>query len=647
MTSLRMKMVLVFCLLLAASVSNAQARTLHWQSLDVQARLDAAGALHVTERHAMVFDGDWNGGERTFQLRAWHRLSVHSIAELAADGSARTELAKGDLRSTNTYKLIDGNVLRWRSRLPSDPPFHETAKIYEIAYTLEGALVRQGEEYVLEHDLAFPNRDGEIERFDATLDIDPAWQAQGVPHTFHHDHLLPGQSVFVTARLRHVGVEEPAAVARPGWFGSIQELPAAPDWLRYASFFLVIGFAIGSTVRLVRHERSMGRFEPATPVERVDEAWLQDNVFKLPAEVVGAAWDRKTAAAEVAALIARLTLEGKLASEARLKGSWVFRHEVLYLTLKCEREAFVSYERKLIDKLFFDERRETDTDSIRAHYKAKGFNPSRLIRSGVERRLPRGFRNSQPLPRWRLWFTAGALLLGAALAALGSRRSPEAIVHGAVALLVMVVLFVVGAFRSYSFSSNVNGLIGRLFGALISPALLGLMMYFLLLAGVYTFTAPEVIALVMICAGVLNSLVNRMYSRESGDAMIVRRALGTARAYFQRELASEQPRLKDEWFPYLIALDLSPNITRWFKAFGSDAARRTGVSSASSSSTSHAGIVSSTWSGGGGGTFGGAGASSSWAAAVSGLAAGVAAPSSSGSSGGSSSSSGGGGGGGW
>src|SRR5262249_59110892 len=43
----------------------AEARVLRWKSLDVKARLDAAGNLHVVETHDMIFDGDWNRAEPT------------------------------------------------------------------------------------------------------------------------------------------------------------------------------------------------------------------------------------------------------------------------------------------------------------------------------------------------------------------------------------------------------------------------------------------------------------------------------------------------------------------------------------------------------------------------------------------------------
>jgi hypothetical protein len=52
-------------LALLPGAAGAQEKTLHWSELAVRARLDHAGVLHVEERHAMVFTGDWNG-ERSF-----------------------------------------------------------------------------------------------------------------------------------------------------------------------------------------------------------------------------------------------------------------------------------------------------------------------------------------------------------------------------------------------------------------------------------------------------------------------------------------------------------------------------------------------------------------------------------------------------
>src|ERR1019366_9664228 len=63
----------LLAMLFGAGSALAQ-KSLHWRALDVKARLDADGSLHVVERHAMVFTGDWNGGERSFRLFPGQRL---------------------------------------------------------------------------------------------------------------------------------------------------------------------------------------------------------------------------------------------------------------------------------------------------------------------------------------------------------------------------------------------------------------------------------------------------------------------------------------------------------------------------------------------------------------------------------------------
>ncbi|HEX7420630.1 MAG TPA: hypothetical protein VF505_12135, partial [Thermoanaerobaculia bacterium] len=68
--------------LLALAASPAIAKSLHWRALDVTARLDRDGRLHVSERQAIVFDGDWNGGERTFHIGAGQALKFESISRV-------------------------------------------------------------------------------------------------------------------------------------------------------------------------------------------------------------------------------------------------------------------------------------------------------------------------------------------------------------------------------------------------------------------------------------------------------------------------------------------------------------------------------------------------------------------------------------
>jgi uncharacterized membrane protein YgcG len=410
----------------------------------------------------------------------------------------------------------------------------------------------------------------------------------------------------------------------------------------------VFAFAAWSAYSWLLREHERGRFEPPTALDGIDDHWLARNVFHLKAEVAGAAWDRAVGASEVAALLARLTLEGKLSSSVRQAGWGPFKKEVLELTMQCERDVFDSYERKLIDKLFVSGSRATDTEIIAEHYEGRGFDPASHIEGGVKKQVQSVFAAPLRLPKWRPWLTAALLMSGLALIFISWKQEPDTVPQTALSLGVLVLAFAFGVGLSLGYALNVLDVKSRAIRAHIVPILLCASLAYALLAGPFALSTMQLIALPLLTLGVLNSLFSRMHSRDSAGGMRIRRELGTARRYFERELRAEEPRLKDEWFPYLLAFGLGPKVDRWFKSFGGT--RHRGVdthSSSYSSSSSSLGSRTSTWTGGGG-TFGGAGATGTWSAAVAGVAAGVAAPSSSGgsSSSGSSSSSGGGGGGG-
>ncbi|HET9210324.1 MAG TPA: hypothetical protein VFR03_07990, partial [Thermoanaerobaculia bacterium] len=83
----RARTVLLAALLLAGT-ARAQEKSLHWSDLAVRARLDAEGILHVEERQVMVFTGDWNGGERRFNLRLGQHLHLQSLTRIDPAGGS-------------------------------------------------------------------------------------------------------------------------------------------------------------------------------------------------------------------------------------------------------------------------------------------------------------------------------------------------------------------------------------------------------------------------------------------------------------------------------------------------------------------------------------------------------------------------------
>lgn len=154
----------------------------------------------------------------------------------------------------------------------------------------------------------------------------------------------------------------------------------------------------------------------------------------------------------------------------------------------------------------------------------------------------------------------------------------------------------------------------------------------LLFVVVSGFAGTSTVALVGLTAlfiGLANSVFNQARSRESVERIAFRRRLATAREFFVDELRRNQPRLKDAWFPYLIAFGLGKHMDKWLRAFGGESSTR--VMPGDYSSGGHGGSGTSSgsgWSGfGGAGGFSGGGSGASWAAAAGTMAAGVSAPS--------------------
>jgi uncharacterized membrane protein YgcG len=381
----------------------------------------------------------------------------------------------------------------------------------------------------------------------------------------------------------------------------------------------------------------------ARPAARIDEAWLADNVLALPAEVVGAVWDRSIGAAEVAATLARLEAEGKIETWPDETDS-----SVRHLRLRVAPTALRGHERLLLDALLVDGGTETDTRAVSRHYASVGFDPTTVIQEPLEKEVRALLGHDRRPPAPLRWTTA--VLVLAAVAAIASALIAEGDPMPLFAGIALLPVYLVGVFLAFAWRSRVGS--RRLAAAVLAPVAL-------LAAGVVLAQAwgagtdPLALGAVAVLAvAFANSVLNVARTRETAAAMRVRKRLTAAERFLRRELRGGSAAVRPEWFPHLLALGLADDANRW------SAARPTpdgvavtswrgdgdGDRAAASSSRSEPFTA-------GGGRFGGAGASGSWGAAAHAFSASIAAPSSSssdgGSSSGSSSSSGGGGGGGW
>jgi uncharacterized membrane protein YgcG len=620
------------------------ARELHWKAIEVEARLEPDGTLAVSELQRMVMSGDWNGGERKFRLGLGHRIVLDRIVRLDPESESGKELVAGELDRIDRYSWATSDTVRWRSRLPSDPPFDATQLDYRLDYRLTGILKRVGDKsFRLDHQFAFTDREGVIERLTVHLVLAPEWRpAAHLPVSWEAGPLAPGEGFVVTADLAYLGEGEPSNAAAP----------RLSDGARAAVVAAFVAGALAFALAIRRRDRALGRF-PSVDGSRIDDSWLEEKVFALPPEVVGAGWDRAVGSAEVAATLARLTQEGKLRSDVTTSGR-IFRRENLHLELLADRGSLSDYERSLIDALFGTSH-VTDTESLRTRYRSSGFDPAAKIRAGVEARLKRvrGFADGSPRPSWRptgLLLLAGVAWLAVAgfISATAAKTAPGTNLIWLFLPLALLVASIPGFVGALSGQGRVGRLGGPLFAILFSE---------LLMAGaLWGFSAWPGAQLANLAGGVLVALAfarshwNLLATRESRESLERRRELVAAREFFTRELARPEPRLEDRWFPYLLAFGLAPRMERWFRRFGGATQARGGGFTSVSGGGGGGSIGTGGWSGGGG-AFGGGGASATWAMAATAMSAGVSAPSSSGGSsgggGGGGGSSGGGGGGGW
>jgi uncharacterized membrane protein YgcG len=374
---------------------------------------------------------------------------------------------------------------------------------------------------------------------------------------------------------------------------------------------------------------------------------------QLP-EVIGAAWDNKTSASEVAAVLARLVADGRMKSEVR-EADGLFADPVLHLELLVDRDRFHGHERRLVDALFKAGETRTDTASVRERYKKSGFDPAERIRKPLKslvQSLVPGKAPERPsaLPTLLAFLGAMALLISAT-----TREPADAPVILSVAG-PMLLLYFIALGGAIAWRNRVHDVFAgaMLFALPLILALFGLLS--VLATGVAMASTLALAGLALLFVTLANSVLNQARSRESEERIALRRRLAVARAYFADELRREQPRLQDAWFPYLIAFGLGKEMDKWFHAFGPESAAQVhhaGSSSGGGGGGGGSGNSGGGWTGfGGGGGFSGGGASASWTSAASSMAAGVAAPSSSssgggGGGGGGGGSSGGGGGGGW
>ena len=332
--------------------------------------------------------------------------------------------------------------------------------------------------------------------------------------------LAPGRGAVVTLRLARRDGSRPAAV-RTG---------TTPP-LRATVFAVLLIAVLGLYVAFRRREISLGRYEPLPPADSIDEAWLEKNVFSLLPEEAGALWDEDIGAPEVAAVLARLTAEGKIS--AKVEG------KKLTLRRLVEIDRFSGYERELVEALFFAGQ-ETDTDRIKEHYRSKGFDPASKIKKGLESKLERhpDFQDSSPRPGrlpTALLLLAGAGVLG--LLALTKAEDPRPMIG---LLILHAVIAVAALVPARLFQARLSRLDLYSWTFLWAP----LLFLYLSFQGIWSGGESSLFLLagvLLIRIGITNNIFNVAKTRDGPKKIARRKSLAAARAVLQETARDPVP----------------------------------------------------------------------------------------------------------
>ncbi len=638
-----------FCLLVGFLLfpSSSHGKSLYWQDITIQANLDSAGRLHIREQQDMVFSGKWNGGERKFFLRPGHKMQFESLARLTGDGQ-EIKLIRGSLGLVDRWNHNGKKSIRWRSRLPSDPPFSNTPISYVLRYSIGNILTKVDNGYLLNHDFCFTDRAGVVKDFKVTLAFDPVWNSE--PVTIVRHDIPPGLGAIYKQTLSFSGLTVPEVYTVPE---GVPDSPKrsivrpAPLWLTTVVLALLFVFILWRGLRFFRWEKRLNRFVPLPANEEVSPEWLEREVLCYKPEVVGATWDKTTSTPEVAAVLARLVLEKKLKSTLtpyRLPFFDItlsFIPPELHLELLVDRESFYGYEHELIEGLFVDDSPSTSTKKIREHYRKNRttFNPAMKLIDPMKKQMRKLTADGVGSPGHSWVPTVLLAVVGLFVLLVNAfYHQGEFIPFQLTGMFFILFCWIIAVVNAFNYRRSVvylGWLLTMLFFA-VSLLLVGF-------AALFLFPVSTLLLVGFFCMAVAaaNNSINLARSAESREGIALRRRLAAARNYFVTEMQKEKPEIRDEWFPYLLAFGLGRDVDHWFRRYGR-------VVGGAHSVGSSGGALSSASSGftGGGGAFGGGGGAGSWSAAV-GSFAGSSSGSSSGGGSGGGGSSGGGGGGGW
>ncbi len=267
-----------FALVLAARAGAAD-RSISWDKLAVEAKIDADGNLHVEERQVISLTGDWPRIVRRFALAPGQTLEFEESRLL--DAATREPIpGASTLLETLPALPFSPNTSALTLSAPALGAPGGRKLEYTIRFVVTPGLQRQADHYLLDFDFAWPGRGGPILDFDLSVEEDAAWKPLAPLYTGTIPRPLPaGQGVRVERPYaRSAGAPAPPEMPRhvPRGLG-------AEIWSGAAAAAAVLW------ILFWRRERGLGRFDPASTVlvpaalsERAEKLKREWSTFSAP-----------------------------------------------------------------------------------------------------------------------------------------------------------------------------------------------------------------------------------------------------------------------------------------------------------------------------------------------------------------------------
>jgi len=381
---------IIFLCLFGVMAGVAEARSLYWDKIGVEIFVERDGSFKVIEELHYIFDGAWNGGIRNINTDKLNEIEFLELWE------GDKQYQRGDIENVGAYETYNSGsdfVIKWRSRLPGDPPYAATPKTFKLVYVVKGGLNYSSDYDELYWQAIFSDRDGVVKRGEVTVHLPEPLADNSLAFLYSqadnaHWYKIDNQSFRFTAdnisagALFEVKVDFPKGiVAKVGRSFGKQKFSFL--W----AFMLPLLVFAGMWRIYLRYGRDQDYPEPAQlPTAPPDD---------LPPAMAGLIVDEQVDSKEITATIVDLARRGYI-NIVEFPGTFFGWGKKYEFTLIKEPSNLLAFEMKVIKGLFGQPRVGDQTDTTEMSGKFYK-HVSGINKAITDRAMELGFFEAEPL----------------------------------------------------------------------------------------------------------------------------------------------------------------------------------------------------------------------------------------------------------